>query len=162
MNPNNGRIDLLNDKNYNIYNLFKEPAREYKHFNSEAIKNIHTENELSNILFSNKNIDVLQDAIRSMIYEKSNNKYIIDRQSDTELRIIVRSIYLEHGRHVTDIVPEVRRLNGLVLQFAVPRILQEINLYMHYKNDVDKLPEPMSRGDFISSKGSRVLIQKEF
>jgi hypothetical protein len=163
MNPNqnNGRIQLLNNDNYNIYNLFAEPTHQYKNFSEEAIKNIHVENELSELFFSPKNADILQDAIRNIIYEKS--KYLIDRQSDTELRIIMRSIYLEHGRHkLYGTIEEVKRLNGLVLQFCVPRILQEIRLYITYKNDVDRIPNPIDRGQFASSKGSRQLIQKEF
>lgn len=165
MNPNknNGRIDLLYDKNYDIYNLFKEPSKQYNNFNEEAIKSIHCDNKLSDMFFSNKNIDVVQDAIRNIVYNKSNNKHIIDRQSDTELRVIMRSIYLEQGRHkVYGEIEEVRRLNGLVLQFCVPRIMQEINIYIQYKSDVDKIPDPIPRGDFASSKGSRVLEQKSF
>jgi hypothetical protein len=163
MNSNNGRVDLLYGKNYNIYNLFNEPKKEYKNFKEEAIKNIHSDNELSELFLSSVNVDILQDAIIGLVYEKSKHKYVIDRQSDTELRIIMRSIYLEHGRHkIYGTIDEVKRLNGLVLQFAVPRIMQEIQLYMTYKNDVDKIPEPLSRGDFISAKGSRTLIQKEF
>lgn len=166
MNPNNnnGRISVLNDKNYDMYKLFNEQKPKYNDFNREAIMGMHNTNDLSEIFFSNKNLDIVQDAIRRLVYEKSCKKHLIDRQSDTELRIIMRSIYIQEGRHSQhDVIAEVKRLNTLVLDYAVPKIIQEISMYVtRYKQDIDKMPEPMSRGEFVSSKGTKVLIQKEF
>lgn len=165
MNPNknNGRVDMLSDKNYDIYGLFKESKKDYRGFGQEAIKNVHNNNPLSDVFFSNKNVDALQDAIINIIYERSCKKYSISRQSDTELRIVMRSVYLEHGRHSQyNTIEEVKRLNGIVLQYCVPRIMQEINIYMQYKTDVDKIPDPMDRGEFVSAKGTKTLITKEF
>lgn len=160
----NGRVQLLHDANYDGYKLFKEEPKDYRNFASEAIKNIHAKNDLALIFFSTKNVDVLQQAIQSLVYEKSCKKHSIGRQSDNELRIIMRSIYLDKGVHVVnknEILHEVRRLNGLVLEFCVPRILQEIKLYMQYKSDVDSLPVPLDRGEFSSSKGTKTLILKD-
>jgi hypothetical protein len=132
-------------------------------FNEEAIKGIHTNNPLSSIFFSRINIDALQEAIRYQIYLKSCKKHIIGRQSDTELKIIMRSIYLDNAKHSNrDVLVEVRRLNQLVLDFCIPRIYQEIGMYITYTNDINRLPQPMDRGQFQSAKGTRVLEQKNF
>ena len=158
----NGRVKIVNNEHIEIYPMSAQTNKN-SDFNEEAIKGIHTNNPLSQVYFSQNNINALQEAIRYQVYTKSCKKHVIGRQSDTELKIIMRAIYLDNARHRDyDILPEVRRLNQLVLDFAVPRILQEINMYIVYKNDIDKLPDPMPRGQFSSAKGTKVLEQKNF
>ena len=156
----NGRVKVINNERIEIYPM---SAQTNKNFNEEAIKGIHSNNPISQVFFSQTNLDALQEAIRYQVYMKSCKKHIIGRQSDTELKIIMRATYLDNAKHRSyDILPEVKRLNQLVLDFAVPRILQEINMYMTYKSDIDKLPDPMPRGQFASAKGTKVLEQKVF
>lgn len=162
-NQNNGRVDTLYGENYNIYNLFKEENKPSLNFNDEAIKGTHSNNDISRVFFSKENIDALQDAIRYQVYVKSCKQHVIDRQSDTELKIVMRATYLENARHATrDVMAEIRRLNLLVIEFCVPRIMQEINMYMRYKADISSLPVQMERGQFSSSKGTKVLETKQF
>jgi hypothetical protein len=159
----NGRIDTLYSDNYDIYKLFDEPPKKQKNFNNEAIKGIHVDNDISRVFFSTQNIDALQNAIRYQVYIKTCKQRVIDRQSDTELKVIMRATYLEHALHASkDILGAIKRLNIIVIDYCVPRILQEINIYMHYKEDISKLPVPMERGEFISTKGSKTLVLKDF
>ena len=162
MDSSNGRVKLVNNERIEIYPMSKD-INKRSDFNEEAIKGIHSNNPLSSIFFSDANIDALQEAIRYQVYKKSCQKHVIGKQSETELKIIMRATYLEQARHRNyDILPEVRRLNQYVLDFCVPRILQEIGMYTTYKNDIERLPVPMDRGSFVSSKGTRVLEQKSF
>lgn len=158
----NGRVKVLDNERIEVYPMSSETNKN-SDFNEEAIKGIHVNNPISQVFFSQTNIDALQEAIRYQVYLKSCKKHTISRQSDTELKIIMRAIYLDNAKHRDyDILPEVRRLNQIVLEFAVPRILREISMYMTYKSDIDKLPDPMPRGQFESSKGTKVLEQKSF
>lgn len=161
---NNGRvIDTLYGDNYNIYNLFKEDKQPSLNFNDEAIKGVHANNDISRVFFSETNIDALQDAIRYQVYVRTCKKHIIDRQSDTEIKIIMRAIYLENARHASrNILDEIKRLNSLVIEFCVPKIIQEINIYMRYRTDIDTYPVPLERGQFSSAKGLKVLETKRF
>lgn len=157
-----GRVKVINNEKLEMYPMTASHNK-FADFNEEAIKGIHSDNPISSTFFSHINIDALQEAIRYQVYLKSCKKHIISRQSETELKIIMRAIYLQNGKHRNyDILPEIRRLNQLVLDFCVPRILQEINMYMNYKNDIDKMPMPLERGEFQSAKGSKVLEQKNF
>ena len=160
----NGRVPgiLFND-NFRAYQLFQDNGRQ-GNFNREAVIGVHTNNPLADVFFSQQNIDVLQDAIRYLVYKKSCGKYTISRQSDAELKLIMRAIYLQDGQHKQyDILGEVKQLNTQVLNYAVPRIVQEINMYMHYKKDIDRVPEPLPRGEFISAKGTRqVEVPKDY
>lgn len=162
MSHNNGRVDTLYSDNYNMYGLFNEERKPQINFDNEAIKGTHNANDISKLFFSSININALQDAIRYQVYHKSCKKHTIDRQSDTDLKVIMRATYLEDARHASkDTVGEVKRLNKNVIDFCVPRILQEINMYLRYKNDISKLPVPLERGEFSSSKGTKTLITKE-
>lgn len=158
----NGRVKVLPNERIEIYPMSKGTDKK-SDFNEEAIKGIHNNNPLSQVFFSQANIDALQEAIRYQVFKRSCEKHVIGRQSETELKVIMRATYLEHAKHRGyDVLPEVRRLNGLVLDFAVPRVLQEIKMYITYTNDINKLPVPMDRGSFESSKGQKFLEQKQF
>jgi hypothetical protein len=158
----NGRVQVTDNYNYDMYKLFDENSRR-NNFNEEAIKGVHVNNELANIYFSKQNIDLIQDSIRFLVNQKTCGKYIISRQSDSELKLIMRAFYLQEGRHRQyNVSDDVKDLNTLVLNFAVPRVIQEIGMYMHYKNDIDKLPMPLARSQNMSAKGSKQLVSKEF
>ena len=159
----NGRIDLLNDANYLSYDMFSEDKKDPEAMNKEAIKNIHLNNPLSSLFFSELNVNALQEAIRYQVYLKSDKQHIIDKQSETELYIIMRGMYLQYGRHrIGNHIEEVKSLNQHVIDYCVPKILNEIHIYTFYKNDIQKLPIPMDRGELASSKGTKVLVMKEF
>jgi hypothetical protein len=161
MSISNGRVDTLNNNNYEMYNLFQEDKRPYKNAGDDAIKNMHSKNELSEVFFSRQNIDYLQDAMRYLVYEKSCKKHVIDKQSETELLIVMRSIYIQYGEHKPyGLAEQVKQLNTTVLNFCVPKILEEIRMYLHYRQDISALPVPMGRGEFVSAKGTKVLEQK--
>ena len=155
----NGRVDTLQGGNYEMYKMFNE-ERSNSTAQQEAIRSIHTTNELSQVFFSRLNIDHIQDALRYLVYEKSCKKHVIDRQSETELLIVMRSIYLQYGQHKPYAIREqIKELNTMVLNYCVPKILAEIKLYLHYRKDISALPVPLDRGEFVSSKGTKVLQQ---
>lgn len=159
----NGRIQNTKDDNYQIYSLFNENHKINNKYCFEAVKSIHSINNLNRVFFSQKNVDVLQDIIRYKVFIASNKKHIIDRQSDTELRHIMRGMYLQFGENREyDILSQVKTLNKTVLEFCVPRILQEIGMYQTYRNDKEKLPIPLERGQLSTSKGTKTLIMNDF
>jgi hypothetical protein len=163
MDIQNGRVDAINNMNYKSYGLFDENKKDPDSFNKEAIRNIHINNPLSTIFFSQQNIDALQEAIRYQVYIKSNKQYVIDKQSETEIFIIMRAYYLQHGKHLPyGLYDQVKELNQMVIDYCVPKVLNEISIYMHYKRDIQQLPIPMERGEFSSSKGTKVLVNKGF
>lgn len=159
---NNGRVNVIDGNNYDMYKLFDENKKQNS-FHKEAIHGIHSRNQLADVFFSQENIDILQESIRYLVNQKSCGKHTIDRQSDSELKLIMRAFYLQEGRHSQyNIIEDVRELNSMVLGYAVPKILQEINMYMYYKQDIGRNPVPMSRGEFSSSKGTKQLELKNF
>ena len=160
---NNGRVQDLPNGSFAIYQLFQANNRDNNRFGGEALRSIHSSNELATVFFSQQNLDVLQEAIRYLVWVKSCKRFVIDKQSDTEVRLVMRSMYLQYAKHKQyDVLGQIKELNMLVLDFCVPRIVQEIDLYKRYIVDITQLPTQMDRGQFISAKGTKVLEMKSF
>lgn len=160
---NNGRVDTSTNGNFKMYGLFEDGGNKGSEFAREAIQGIHTSTPLNDLFFSSQNVTALQNGIRYMVAKRSNNEFIIGKQSEVELQVVMRAIYLSEAKHNPyDIIGQVKELNKAVIEYCVPRIIEEIHMYKHYKNDVSQLPMPLDRGQFSSTKGMRVLESKEF
>lgn len=118
-------------------------------------------NDLNSLFFSDFNVEALQHGIRYTVYTKTQKT--IDQQSERELRVIMRSIYLQYGKNLpSNIVNQVRDLNKRVLDYVVPKIIVELNQYKTYLQDASALPIPMDRGTNTSTTGTKFLHMKEF
>lgn len=130
----------------------------YKH---DALKGNFSKNCLNDVFFSNENIDALQTGMRNMVANKTNGKHIIDRQSDDELKIIMRAIYYQYGLNQLDnIFEQVKDLNKKVLEYSVKRILVEIEQYDQYIKDASEMHVPMERSVNLSNKGNKTLYRE--
>lgn len=115
---------------------------------------------VSNLYFSPTNVNALHEAIRYRVYiESGARKLVIGKQSDVELALIMRSVYLQSARNVDSegVVRQVRALNAAVLDYCVPRVLDEAISYLRFRQDVSTLPEPLPRGELATTKGERSL-----
>lgn len=149
-------------KNLTSYKFFTENIDNYD-FKKQGIKNIHTENPISELFFSKHNIFILQNGIRYSVFKKTNDLKIIGNQSEHELLIIMRSIYLQYCKHKPyNIVEQVKELNSKVIDYAVPNILVELNQYVNYKKDASSLPIPLEHAKNVSSAGTKILYTREF
>lgn len=123
---------------------------------------------VSALFFSKLNIEALHKGMCNLVYNKSRGKYNIDRQSDIELKIIMRSIYfnsLNKGniqRYHASVVEQVKQLNTEVLDWAVADILTNISQFEKYKNDVSLLPMPIERPSLLTTAGSKTLELQSF
>ena len=82
-------------------------------FNYDALKGIQCETELSCKFFSKKNIMHLHSEIIKAVQDKL--KVNIDKQSDQELVIIMRAIFLQNAYESSDVARELKNLNLKVL-----------------------------------------------
>ena len=134
---------------------------------TENPNNVTTRNtecsQVSAMFFSAENIDLLQNGMRNQILNMSNGQYTIGRQSDDELKIIMRSIYYQFSKNLPyNIKEQVKFLNTKVLEWSVPRILTNLKQDEKYRKDISTLPEPLERSQLPSQKGTRVLEIKSF
>ena len=189
----NGRVNILS-KGYSDYNYAPmnngSSSTSYFQREDELIKNcdLITNSEghtpVSALFFSQKNIDALQQGICNQVYNKSNGKYNVGKQSETELKIIMRSIYFEslssgspyimqqiqRRSNLHDplqpnsniVLNQVRELNIKVLDWSVRKILENIQQFDQYKKDVSMLPNPMDLPTSMSSSGRKTLEFQSF
>ena len=109
-------------------NTCSQPFELYENLNvinkSDQINKIGNfkENKLSISYFSKENIDFLQNTMISEIYKLTKGTRI-SKQSDIELKIIMKSIYLQYGRNMdTNIEEQVQELNKRVLDYSIDNI----------------------------------------
>lgn len=106
---------------------------------------------LSEKFFSRANVDALQRALRDVIRRRMG--YAIDRQSDQQLMIVMRYVFMQRARHEGGDA-EVRRLNDEVLREIAPQVASGVEQYIGYLRDASTLPTPMARGQATSIKGT--------
>ena len=106
---------------------------------------------MSKAFFSDENMEKIQDQLRYKVRELAGVS--IDRQNTTELYIIMRSFYLNWSilkYNPADIKVEIARLNGMILDDIVPRVLSEVQAYAKYLEDIQQIAILGDRG--INSK----------
>lgn len=107
--------------------------------------------------FSKANIDHLQEEMIRQVYEKSCGNFKISRQSDDELLIIMRSIYLQYSKNLPfDIQGQVNELNKQVLLYAVPNILTRAQGYIGYMKEQSTPNKFLSNPNFVNNPRSGI------
>ena len=153
----NGRIDIINKtQSPDISNLFamydKIPANQCATFREPTLGQ-WDETPLSRAFFSKENIQIIQNGIRAGVYKKSNGQYTIGTQDCDSLKIIMRSVFLQHSANQTNnIALQIEQLNQIVLDYAIPYIYSEAQGYIKYLYDVSTLAVPMANPALESQK----------
>jgi hypothetical protein len=155
MNFLNGRVDAIS--NNNNLNIEKANIKASEHQGNIISRNLDS-TDVSKIFFSVDNINILQRGIRNKILNMTNGKINISRQSDDELKIIMRSIYFQYGKNNnTNIRGQILELNTRVIEWSVPEIISNYKQSQHYLKDISTLPEPLDRSVLPSKKGTKTL-----
>jgi hypothetical protein len=153
----NGRVTLTNE-NIKDMKMFDNENKINNNFQVEALYGIQETSTLNQLFFSKKNMDIIQNMIRYTVYEKSEKKFVIDRQSEVELEIVMRSIYLQHSPNLPNKIKEqIQYLNKLVSDWCSEQIIPEVSQYFGYMKEIEYMPVPIDLPLNLSSKGSRSL-----
>lgn len=121
-----------------------------------------SQNTLSENYFSQSNIDFLQESIIEAIFRLTNG-IKISRQSEDELLIVMRSIYLQYSKNLdTDINTQINELNKKVLKYCVKNVNDNIKLYKGYINDITKERDVLDRPQNVDIKGDKTLMPRHF
>lgn len=154
----NGRINILNAPNH--LTLYDTPKVYTSSFTDALIGN-WVDTPMSKAFFSIQNQQIIQNGIRAGVYQMSSNQYVVSQQPDTELKTVMRAIFLTHSENkVGNIKEQINELNYYVLNYCVPRVYGEAQGYMKYLRDASTLVVPISRPINIST--DRTLELKPF
>lgn len=159
----NGRVDLLSSMPTFDIPSFQQKTVNNVGFAKEATAGQLVVNNVSQLFFSELNIDAIQHGIRYRIFVETNGKYTIGRQSDQDLKIVMRSIYLQFSKNNdSDCVAQVRTLNAKVLEWVIPEVLSNLLQYSTYRRDASTMPMPLDRSPNMSTKGTFPMELKTF
>ena len=160
MNFLNGRVNAFTPvDNYNI----KVASQSLTENNTNLVSRNLNCTDVSSVFFSNNNIDLLQLGIRNRILNDTQGKYQIGKQSETDLKIIMRSIYFQYGKNLAENIKEqVLDLNTRVIEWSVNEIISNIKQSERYIMDISTLPVPLDRSTLPSQKGLRQLEITKF
>ena len=152
MTEYNGRINIMGESNTPYESEYDNT--DY----TEALAGEKVTTVLSRAYFSKENIDIIQNGIKAGVYRKSDGTYIIGKQDVTNIKIIMRRVYLEHVQNVPNqITEEIRYLNSIVLDECVHNVYSSVISHMKYKRDVSTLPIPIDRPQMDPHKDHRQM-----
>ena len=141
----NGRVNIKSQDTDKLFGMFdKIPASQCVSFRN-ATDGIWNETKLSQTFFSLENIRILQNGIRSGVYNKSNQQYVVGEQDCDALKIVMRSVYLQHSANQTfDIRKQIIELKKIVLDYCVKQVYSEAQGYLKYMHDASTLVVPIA------------------
>ncbi len=159
----NGRVNIIESPPQESFPLFFQEGPRTQKYTEEVLNGIQNITPLSRAYFSKQNLDDLQNMIRFNIWILSENKYIISRQSDVDLHLVMRSMFLQHSQNrPTEIKKQIKYLNSLVLNWCIPRIFSQVEQFLAYRKNVSGLNEPIKRSVDMSITGTKTLEIKNF
>ncbi len=161
--PNNGRINIKSPNTSALFEMYdKIPANQCTTFRN-AVGGLWNETPLSNAFFSVENIQIIQNGIRAGVYKMSNNQYIIGPQDCDSLKIVMRSVFLQHAvNSPVNITQQIQQLNKMVLDYCTQQVYGEAQGYMKYMDDVSTLVVPIAHPVQSSTNDKTLELKKWF
>jgi hypothetical protein len=151
----NGRVDIVTEPPPEIrFQMQEKIAIQNKAIPyREALNGTWENSTLSNLFFSQDNMQILQNGIRAGVYKMSGSqKIVVPPQNVDALKIIMRSTYLQYAEHYpNEITQQIQRLNDIVLDYSVKFVYGEAVAYLKYMQDQSSLvmpfdhPQPVDR-----------------
>jgi hypothetical protein len=138
--------------------LFQSHRDDYYNMSQDSVKGLWDETILSRAFFHPKNVDNVQRQIIAEVFRRTDGAYLIEKQEEKDLQIIMRSMFIQHARHVPDhIALQIQELNNLVVDDIVPNVISEINAYFGYLERAFAPRQILDRPECISNAGLRTL-----
>lgn len=141
----NGRVNIKTPDLSNLFQMYdKIPAHQCTSYR-DAMEGIWEDSWLSKAFFSRENIQILQNGIRAGVYRRSNGQYLIGPQDCDTLKVVMRSIFLQHSANkLENISEQIGELNKIVIQYCVQQIYSEAQGYAKYVDDASTLVVPIA------------------
>ena len=121
----------------------KNRASEYRC----AISSSYEDSPLSTLFFSAGNVEIVQNAIRAGVYEKSKGQFVVAPQNVDEIKTVMRNAYLQNAKDLSPsngITHNISELNRPVVQSCVATVYNESVAYTKYLRDKSFLAVPLN------------------
>ena len=160
----NGRVNILGPNIEQSFSMSDRiPINSTKYSFRDAMSGNWYDTQLSKAFFSGKNIQIIQNGIRSGVFNRSNRQYVIGEQNMDELPIIMRGMFLQYSKNQpTDIPGQINVLNKIVLDYAINQVYGEADGYMKYKRDASTLVVPLPIPVLTNMHDKQLELKKWF
>ena len=150
----NGRVNIKGDNTIALFSMKdKIPVHSQSNSYTNAMTGTWDNTMLSSAYFSSANIQAIQNGIRAGVFNNSKGQYLVGEQNSDELKIIMRSIFLQNSKNLpTNITEQITELNNIVLTYSIKQVYREAESYLKYKHDVSNMYEPIARPVMSSIK----------
>lgn len=92
---------------------------------------------LYKIFYHPQNIKIIQNRLIVEVFRKTKGEYLIEQQSESDIKIVMDSIYRSYNASKTKKIKEhIKILNDTVIKEIVPGIISEIRAHFNYLNDI--------------------------
>ena len=118
------------------YPLFRPTSTDSSHTDQSVLRGSLSCTLLSKLFFSAKNVQIIQNALRYQVWTSTDKNVVISKQSESELLIVMRSVFVQNAKHRPDnITQQISDLNDLVVKAVVPGIISEATAHISYLKD---------------------------
>lgn len=143
------------------FELYENLYVENEHNSINFTGNFST-NKLTDMFFSKININNIQKTIITEIYKKTKG-IKISKQSEDELLIVMKSIYLQYGRNnSSSIKKQIENLNNRVLEYCINNVYMNLKQYNKYIEDITSEKTTLDFPENVNIKGDKTLMPNHF
>lgn len=142
----------INNNNIKGNNIELSTANEY-------------ENPIKEMLYSQKNINFLQQKCIEAIYYKTNKQYLISPQDENQILQIITNVYNNipiQDYYVTQdnilFKQEISYLNSFILKEMIEYVYNSLLNYISYSEFIANGIQPIERPVNVSIKGTNTLL----
>lgn len=159
-NTANGRVNIMGPNVSTKFSMMDKIPLTTKTDYSNVLTGTFERTRLSDAYFSQNNIQIIQNALRKGVYDKSNESILIDLQPQDQIVTVMRSMFYQHSKNLDNNIPQqIQALNNYVISFCVNSVFNEAVAYLKYKEDTSKMHVPMS-APLYSNKTNKTLELK--
>ena len=156
----NGKINILGPNISAKFNMMDKIPVNVNTDYTNMLTGTFEKTTLSNVYFSQKNIQIIQNGLRKGVYDKSNKTLLVDEQPTDQIVSVMRSMFFQYSKNLEDNIPQqVEELNKYVINFCVNQVYTEAVAYLKYKEDSSKMYSIMN-APLYSSKTNKTLELK--
>jgi len=153
----NGRVQGVGQHYIPSFKQNQVDEREiYNNFSEDSIKGNFEKTDLSRYFFSLQNVMQIQRMIKYEVYRlsKFDSNFIIDNQSDKEIKTVMRSYFLQTKMSMSkDVLTQINELNEKVKNWCADEIFSNLMQYRQYTIDISENVIPMERPTYVANKG---------
>ena len=159
----NGRVDINGPRVEDLFQMYDRiPANQCATYRNPT-EGLWDNTDLSIGFFSQHNITIIQNGMRQGVYERSNGQYTIGMQDGDTLKIIMRSIFLQHASNQpTNFKQQIYELNKIVWDYTIPQLYGEAQGYHKYIRDASTMYKPMAPPILAKNNDKQLVLKPWF